>query len=256
MNVLGALDQRTYPGAGDIDDCWVVATMWAFRYQTHMATEALPSIPVFRDAADNPDKPGPTGGRNSQIALALNRLYPGQPYSRYESTNWTSFMAQLRAGAAASVVTLSSLLPSTMQFNFHGLHRCAVIWLDGTLVLMNPLQRDGAKLLAITEAQLRRAITGATPSGTVLAIMFPAQNRGSYSIRPYSSGVPRPYRRYKRNAQGKWVSQLRGTRGLSGTAMPPDPFTINGHSGRYTLVTSGVNAGWWIEITTGRTYTP
>ena len=47
--ILTVISQRLYPGAGDIDDCWVVATCWAARAA---GVAHLPTVPEFRAAAN------------------------------------------------------------------------------------------------------------------------------------------------------------------------------------------------------------
>jgi hypothetical protein len=247
---LGALSQRTYPGVRDIDDCWVVASIWAVRYQTHQISN-LPSCPTFRAAAGNPDDPYRSDGGNAkQIHQAVDRLWPTVQSILYQSMDWDGFVRHLKAGASATVATLSSRLPSNLRFGFYGPHQIAVVYRMGAFYAMNPLQPNGSPLIKISESALKAAVK-AVANGWVLAVIFPKIDLGTFKM-----GV-RTFNRWKRTASGAWVKERRVTRGWSATACPPKTVTINGVKRRMCLISTGAHAGYHVNPDLSRTnFTP
>jgi len=164
----GALSQVGYPGAGDIDDCWAVATIWAANAAGY---SYRPNMSVFRAAAHNPDRPGPTGGTLDDVMRGARGCYPGAHIRRYHSSSWDGFISLLKAGWVGSLAVLSSALPSNLHYGFHGRHQIGVAYQNGSYFVMNPLQRNGARPDAISGADLRRAARGFT-GGTISACLF------------------------------------------------------------------------------------
>jgi hypothetical protein len=164
------MSQVTYPGAGDVDDCAIVATFWAARAAGY--TGSLPTIAQFRAAAGVPDKPGPTGLLNTQVwrgvqGTALATLHPImralQP--------WDVFADALKRGEIASVALDSSKLPSSLRYGFMGAHRVGLAWRNRWMIA-NPLGPDGSAPLPIAELALKTAIL-ANGGGFVYAVTFP-----------------------------------------------------------------------------------
>lgn len=163
-----AISQVGYPGAGDVDDCWVVATVWAAK----AAGETFqPTVSQFRAWAQNPDRPGPTGGTLDHIMRGARAAWPDHTIRRYRSTDWDGFISLLKAGWTASLAVRSSALPTNLRFGFLGLHQIGVAYQDGQYWVMNPLQSNGADPIAISGADLRRAARGFI-GGTICAAMF------------------------------------------------------------------------------------
>ncbi len=169
MIVPPVISQVSYPGAGDVDDCWVVATVWAALAADPDATR--PTVPEFRVAAHVPDRPGPTGGTLDDIIRGASAIWPGLRISRHDSTEWEPFMRFLRAGWSASLAVLSSSLPTTLQFGFRGAHQVGVVWHAGQLRLANPLARNGSAPAWIDETALRTAAR-ALGRGWIRAALF------------------------------------------------------------------------------------
>lgn len=158
LTILPVLSQRTYPAAGDLDDCWVVATCWAAKMVAPYLR--LPDTTAFRAAAGDPDDGFQDGGSLSEIVLACKTLWPQLPLTAYDGEAWAAFLASLRADGVASLAVRSSLLPRDQQYGFTGAHQVGVAW-DGTnFRLMNPLDTNGASPKAIGSAQLRMAAFG------------------------------------------------------------------------------------------------
>jgi len=164
----GAFDQRTYPGAGDIDDCWVIATIWA----AHASDPAvrLPTVPEFRRHAGDPDDGKTDGGSLTEVLAGSRGTWPDLLVAGMEGT-WAALAGELERGRIASLAVLSARLPKEVRFGFMGWHqvgafRCS----DGGYYISNPLQRDGARPLPISAPALEYA---ATALGYVRAALYP-----------------------------------------------------------------------------------
>jgi hypothetical protein len=163
-----AICQIGYPGAGDIDDCWVVASVWAanaagYSYQ--------PTVPVYRAYARNPDRPGPTGGTLTHVIRGAKGCYPSAHIRRYSSTSWDGFISLLKAGWVASLAIRSSGLPSNYRYGNQGGHQVGVAYQNGAYFIMNPLQHNGTRPREISGADLLRAARAFT-GGTISAALF------------------------------------------------------------------------------------
>jgi len=168
----GALSQIPppgYPGAGDIDDCWVVATVWA----AIAAGETYkPSVPVFRSLAGNPDRPGPTGGSGYHVWKGSVGAWPNHKIRKYTSSNWDGFISLLKAGWIASLGIRLSGLPSSHRYGYKdGLHQIGVAYQNGTYYYMDPNQPNGSAPRAVSGYELRTAARGFS-GGTISATMF------------------------------------------------------------------------------------
>ena len=174
MTDLTVLNQRVYPGAGDVDDCFVVATEWAYRASTANPT-GMTTVPVFRKAAGKPDLPGPTGGNLDDIMLAVGKLWPALDVVGYKHPSWQGFMDAMREGRYASLAVLSSQLPSNLRFGFNGPHQVGVAMVAGVLLVANPLAKQGSAPIPISSVQLARAAAGLN-NGWVMAALFPKES--------------------------------------------------------------------------------
>lgn len=168
MTLPLAISQIGYPGAGDVDDCWVVATIWAAKAA---GAVRMPTVPEFRAAAGNPDRPGPTGGDLTQIMRATPTIWPELTTEEFKAQDWPGFLAKLRAGWIASLAVLSSFLPADLRYNFYGSHQIGVAMVGDTIYVMNPLMKNGAILRTIAPSILRSAAL-VVANGWVLAALF------------------------------------------------------------------------------------
>jgi hypothetical protein len=166
------LSQIGYPGAGDIDDCWCVATIMAMHAVA--PNNHLPTVPQFRAAAGVPDVQGRSDGGNvNDIMKACNKLWPTL-HGALSSRAWASFASAVKGGKVASLSLLSGNLPSRYRFGFSGTHQVYVEYTGGAWYIANPLAKTGSALQAISEADLKRAaVTLPGLGGQVLAVLFP-----------------------------------------------------------------------------------
>jgi hypothetical protein len=179
MTLPGALNQVHFPGVGDIDDCWVVATIWAARAAGVIGDGAsLPTIKQFRTAAGDPDDGLTDAGSLDEVMRGARSLWPDSRVTRVQSTAWNRFRARILAGAIASLQLDSSRLPRHLQHGFghpseERIHQVGLAFDGQRLVLMNPLQQMGAAPQRVANALLREAAT-APFGGEIRAALFPA----------------------------------------------------------------------------------
>jgi hypothetical protein len=172
MASLGTYSQKTWPGVGDIDDCWVISTFWALVAAGIIDEWHIPTVYAFRAAAGRPDVQGKaSGGSNADIIKALNKLLP-QAGARMYNSGISGFKQMLSSGYIASLSVNSSMLPAYLQFGFKGLHQIAVIYQDGQFYVMNPLANQGAPLLLISQAALAKAAGGFAGTGKMSAVLI------------------------------------------------------------------------------------
>lgn len=169
---VGVFAQASWPGAGDIDDCWVVSDLQG----VHAVAPWLPlvTVPKYREVAGNPDQPGRTGGTIAQSRLALKTLYPTLAIEAFlpsAELTWATFAAKIQGGRVASVNLVSDALPLALRHGGTGGHRCLVFPTASGWRIMNPLARAHSRPEEITEAALRAAIAAYGPG--IRCIVFP-----------------------------------------------------------------------------------
>jgi len=164
----GVLNQGHYPGAGDVDDCWVVATVWA---AIASGESYQPSVPVFRAAARNPDRPGATGGTGYHVWKGATTMWPNHKIRKYTSSSWDGFISLLKAGWIASLAVDSRGLPNNCRFNDIHKHQVGVAYQNGKYWIANPLAPQDSRPIEITGYALRTAAR-AFHGGTISATMF------------------------------------------------------------------------------------
>ena len=164
-----AIAQAGYPGGGDVDDCWVVADVWA---ALASGETFRPTIPQYRRWAHNPDRPGPTGGTIDHSMRGARVAWPNAKIRRYHSTDWDGFTSLLKAGWSASLSIRLNGLPSSWRYGYRdGLHRIGVAYQNGQYYYMDPNQKNGSSPRSVSGHELRTAAR-AHSGGTIHAVMF------------------------------------------------------------------------------------
>lgn len=149
------ISQVGYPGAGDIDDCWVVATIWGAI--ASRPTVAAPSCTVARAWAGDPDDGHQDGGSIVECMAIADRLVPGA--FAYRGSSFDVLDRMVLAGQPASVALRSGSLPTRLRFGFTGPHQCGLVATsDGQRWLMNPLDASGRDLRPIGRAEIQTAM--------------------------------------------------------------------------------------------------
>lgn len=191
MTTLGAFNQLSWAGVGDADECWIIATYWPLVAAGVMPRSQLPTIAEFREAAGRPDKPGPSGGNNSNLVKALNALAPSAEVKKFDGT-LSAFSLQLAYGFIASVSLLSSALPKYLQFGFQGAHQVSIFLQSGKFYLMNPLAKEGSSLVQISGADLRRASGALFGDNKIHAVLIRAGAGGGKDAEPPKPAKAKP----------------------------------------------------------------
>lgn len=166
----GVLNQVLYPEAGDVDDCWVVATVQAKEEATD-ATDR-PTVTEFRASALDPDDGQRDGGTLTEVIRGAQATWPNVTVVELRAYPYDLFLVKLQAGGAASLAVNSRYLPSRMRYGFLGLHQVAVGFRGGKYYLANPLAPQGSEWQEITVAELRLATSEYSNVG-VYAAYFP-----------------------------------------------------------------------------------
>lgn len=228
----GIYNQASWPGAGDVDDCAVIATFWAGRASGY--TGSLPTIAAFRAAAGRPDAPGPTGLTNTQVWRGVQGTVLGTLHPILRAFQpWDVFAAAMKRGEIASVGLDSSKLPATLRYNFLGQHRVGLAWRDRWMIA-NPLGPDHSAPLPIDEDALRTAIL-ANGGGFVYAVTFPPQEAPMLA-------VTNPAPKTVDIAVGKQLFELNGVSKVKTSVAQPDIYSpfASGIYRAVTVTTGGV----------------
>ena len=171
----GVFSQKMWPGVGDVDDCWCLADLMAVHAVAPWAS--LPNITDYRQAAGNPDQPGPTGGNIGHSAKAIRALYPKLVIQTSTANagplTWATFAAKMKTGnrRAASLSVQSNALPPGLIYGFYGTHR-VVVTFTGKWRIANPLAPPHSRWQVIAEADLKRAVN-AYPGDYVGCVLTP-----------------------------------------------------------------------------------
>lgn len=178
--VLPVLSQRTYPGVGDIDDCWCIATIWAAA--SSKPTIAYPTVTTFRQKAGKPDLPGPTGGNIFDCNAGADGCWPTLPNYLEVTANWSEITTRIDAGQPGSISVDSAALPSDLRYNFYGKHQVAVHRprLTGPIYCMNPLAPANTTPRTISWDELKHAMLRLIPGASqpYRALFFPKTASG------------------------------------------------------------------------------
>lgn len=168
-----ALNQKVYPGAGDVDDCWVVATIQA-KGGISPNVPGKPSITTFRNLAGVPDKPGSTGGTRRDVYNGAHACWEKDPTFAipYAPIKWEDTLVLLKLGATLSVAVRSGDLPPEYRYGFDGLHQVSLDWADGKLWIVNPLQPEGSPPKQITGAAVAKAAYSFYHDNKLWGVMF------------------------------------------------------------------------------------
>ena len=243
-----ALNQKVYPGVGDIDDCWVVATIWAIRRHTHQSQNLL-NCTTYRAAAGDPDDGRHDGGTVSEIAQANSRLYPHVADVKYQKQyGWTGLVSYLNKGYTASLAVRSSYLPRSLRYGFYGTHQVAVFKRGGYFYMMNPLQPQGSAPTRISGTALNTA-TYRFANGWVMADIIAPINLGKVAVKAQA------IRYWSRTVSGGWKAASRTTTGFTVVCTPPRTYNVNGTSRKMVFISTGSHAGKFIELNAKRVFT-
>jgi hypothetical protein len=178
-------NQVKWPGAGDVDDCWVVSSLQAMNVTAPELR--LVSVPTFRVAAGNPDMPGPTGGSLEDTIQGMVNLFPfyAGELRKLKGWTWDDFADLAREHRPMSVAVISGKLPTRLRYGFVGdksFHRITVVVKGaGRWLVANPLAPVYSRWEEVNPLEIKPAIMAygrhvAGHSG-VYAVAFPTDVR-------------------------------------------------------------------------------
>jgi hypothetical protein len=155
-------NQAKWPGAGDIDDCWVVSAVQAVNVTSPWLR--LVGVSVFRKHAQRPDNPDTSdGGRLVHIVRGIEGCYPSLSghVRKMAGVPWSTMLAAAAEGRPLSLAIDSSRLPVDLAFGFRGLHQVTAVEIrPGVVWYANPLARPYSRWLQVTWEDLRAAVMG------------------------------------------------------------------------------------------------
>lgn len=161
MQTSQVFNQKSWPGSGDVDDCWVISSIQAVNVS--LPWLGLVPVPVFRAAAGKPDLPGPSGGQLADVVKGIVGTWPvlAGHVRVLDGAPWPAFQAELDAGRPVTVAVKSMHLPPRLQYGFGGYHQVTVAKNGARYLFANPLAPVYSKwdvllsLAEISEAVLR-----------------------------------------------------------------------------------------------------
>ncbi len=170
--IFQVFSQREWPGIGDVDDCWVLASLQAVHAVAPWLK--LPGVKRFREEANKPDSPNRMDpGDEHDMARALTRLYPDLAIEVVDGGGFEEFADKVRSGRPAALIVGSRELPENLQFGFKDIHAITVAFDDELgFVVANPLGRPHSKPISISRGELRAAVEGFKPN--VHAVLMPS----------------------------------------------------------------------------------
>ena len=170
--IFQVFSQTSWPGIGDVDDCWVLASLQAVH--TVAPWLKLPGVRVFREKAGVPDVAGQLDvGDEEDMKRGLDALYPTLGHELVQGMPFQDFVEKLRSGRPAAVIIKAGDLPAALQHVYQGIHAVTVAFDDetGEILMADPLAKAHSKPVPITQPALRKAIEGFRPN--VHAVLMP-----------------------------------------------------------------------------------
>jgi hypothetical protein len=160
MQLSMVFNQRAWPGAGDVDDCWVLSAIQCANAVAPWLR--LPSVPVFRKAAGDPDDGIRDGGTLDEIVRGAETLWPAHfrgHLTRRRGVPWEAFQRDVILERPVSVAVVSSKLPTRLQFGFGGYHQISVARnARGQWLVANPLAPVYSRWVRVNPAELKPAV--------------------------------------------------------------------------------------------------
>jgi hypothetical protein len=199
--IFQVFSQKSWPGIGDVDDCWVLASLQAVH--TVAPWLKLPGVKVFRDKAGVPDTPGQLDvGDEVDMKRGLDALYPTLGVRLVDGMPFQDFVELVRSGRPAAVVIKAGDFPASLQFGYEGIHAVTVAFDDetGNLLIADPLAKPHSKPVPISQPALRTAIEGFKPN--VHAVLMPTIERALRTHELHQAQVDRLRQRI-RNLKAK-----------------------------------------------------
>lgn len=170
--------QRSWWGARDPDDCWVLAGIAAAFASTPWVW--LPSVPSFRKAASDPDDGSNDGGdsRHRDMRRGVVNSWPmfRGKLAVLDGAPWAAFASALRSGKPAAFGLMPGKLPPRLQHGINNVPHECVAYMEpgsGDIYFWNPWNNTGERWDRLESlAEIKDAIL-AYGVGDVHALIFP-----------------------------------------------------------------------------------
>jgi hypothetical protein len=163
--------QKVWPKAGDIDDCWVVATL-------QCANAVAPWLPLldvteFRAFAGDPDNGVDDGGNVDDIMKGITAAWPElvKGCTAVRGWTWERVLTEIKGGRPFDACVISARLP--VNYGFLKAHQVTLFQEPGVgLHICNPLAPDRSEPPRIATASAQAACE-AYGNGKVYGVLFP-----------------------------------------------------------------------------------
>lgn len=174
MQLSIVLNQRTWQGAGDLDDCWVLSLLQAVLAVTPWVL--LPGVTAVREAAGDPDDGDKDGGTVREIRRAILKLWPEYKnrLTVMERAPFAELQAEVRKGRPASIAVMSDKLPPALRYglNTATAHQVTIAMpRAGHLVFANPLAPMGSRWDVINWADILPAMRAYSARGAYAVVL-------------------------------------------------------------------------------------
>lgn len=159
MQASMVFNQTRWPAAGDVDDCWVVASIQAANVTLPWAP--LVSVKTFREAAGDPDDGVSDGGTIAEVRDGLTGVYPelrGR-LAVFAKSAWSDYAGAILAHRPMVAFVWSAALPPRLRYGFDGAHAITIIANGaGEVLVANPLAAVYSRWDRATLEDLREAV--------------------------------------------------------------------------------------------------
>jgi hypothetical protein len=164
-------NQKVWPKAGDVDDCWVVETI-------QCANAVAPWLPLldvgeFRAFAGDPDDGKNDGGNVDDIMTGITHAWPelAKLVTAVRGWTWDKVLAEVKAGRPFDACVISAKLP--INYGFLKGHQVSFFHEPGVgLHICNPLAPDRSEPPRIATSSAQAACE-AYGNGKVYGVLFP-----------------------------------------------------------------------------------
>lgn len=190
MQLSMVLSQRTWPGVGDFDECWIMSIL-----QCTLAVapwEYLPGTDAMRAAAGDPDDGDHDGGNIREIRRAVRELWPrlDPMLTSLDGISIDRLKAEVRAGRPVSIALMPGKLPPRLR---HGVgnvpHQCTVAErASGTIAFANPFATTGDRWDDVQWSDIVPAIE-AYGRGKAVGVAWPSEHDALTASPTYRSRV-------------------------------------------------------------------
>lgn len=189
MQLSMILSERTWPGVGDRDDCWVLSAL-----QCTLAVAPwlhLPGSQVFRAAAGDPDDGKHDGGNIAEIIRGTEGTWPllDGKLTALRGVPMTRIVNLVEKGRPVSIALMSGKLPPRIRHMPNDVaHQCSLFAQGDRILFANPMAQMADKLDEITWKDVRPAIL-AYGNGQAFGVAWPTADELASSAPGFAAAL-------------------------------------------------------------------